>query len=76
MQFERTLDDEVADWLAKDLAERPVAGSTIDDDIADLTAALESDLSLTEGSIPQPHSNEAVRKFLTRVVSLMNEQNL
>lgn len=74
IQFERNLDDaEVVDWLAADLVERPLAGSTPQEEIAELTAALRSGASLTEGGIPQPHGDQAVRAFLTKVVAKMND---
>jgi hypothetical protein len=74
VQFEKNLGDpEVIDWLAADLIERPLAGSDAGQDIADLTAALRSEASLTEGGIPQPHGERAVRDFLTKVVARMND---
>jgi hypothetical protein len=72
VQFERDLSDPaVIDWLAADLTEKPLADSTPADTVADLTAALGSGVSLTEGGIPQPHSDQTVREFLTKVVDRM-----
>lgn len=73
-QFERNLDDpDVVGWLAADLVERPLAGSTPEEEAAELTAALRSGASLTEGGIPQPHGDHAVRAFLTKVLATMND---
>lgn len=74
IQFERNLDDpEVVEWLADELVQRPLAGSTPQEEMAELSAALRSGASLTEGGIPQPHGDQAVRAFLTKVLAMMND---
>lgn len=73
VQFEQDLGDEnLVEWLARDMIRRPFGDSTPEQEIADLTAALRSGASLTENAIPQPHGEHDVRIFLTRVVDRMS----
>jgi hypothetical protein len=72
VQFEEDLgNQEVVDWLAENLIKEPLGSLTPDEEIAILATALGSGLSLTEEAIPQPHSEQQVRLFLTVLLDRM-----
>ncbi len=71
VQFERILDAETADRVAHILVEEPLLRMTPEQEHTALREALSSGEPLT-GGIPQPHGEEAVRRFTTAVLSRMD----
>jgi hypothetical protein len=71
VQFDRALDDETVDRVARLLLENPLLGLTPEQEYAALAEALRSGEPLT-GDIPQPHSEEAVRDFLARLLNRLD----
>lgn len=67
VQFERTLDDEAVDRIARALVQEPILYLPPEQEYELLATALRSGELLT-GGIPQPHSEDAVRVFLGKVV--------
>ncbi|HST67715.1 MAG TPA: hypothetical protein VLM05_21270 [Mycobacteriales bacterium] len=66
-QFAPTLDDEqLVARGAREVVERPLVGRSPQTTLDALRSALASGKRLT-GSIPQPHDEDAVRSFLTRL---------
>lgn len=66
-QFERTLDDEVVERIARALIQEPIMNLTPEQEYAAILAGLRSGEPVT-GDIPQPHDERAVREFLGKVV--------
>lgn len=72
-QFAPTLDDEqLVATGAEQLVSRPLFGQPPEVTLASLRAALASGAPLA-GGIPQPHDEESVRAFLTRLADRLEE---
>jgi hypothetical protein len=71
VQFARELDDTVVDRIARWLLSQPLWDLTQQQEYDALAEALRSDAQLTE-FIPEPHTEEAYRDFLRRLLARLD----